>query len=699
MKAKLFKNPSWGVLCAVCIVLSSFFITSCMDDESIEPTSITSPNSDVGDAVSISNSGFESGETGWIFTDPFAISGESNSGSNSGKITGSGGEFEQSVSVNANTNYTLSAYIKDAGTIGATVGGTSTEDGGDYSDWTQVSVTFNSGSNTSVTIYGEYNGDEGRFDDFTLIEGEGSSNNSDNLALNRTATQSSTAYSGVASRAVDGDTNGNWAGGSVTHTNASDDDHWWQVDLGSSQSIGDIVIYNRTNSCCTSRLSDFTVIVLDGNGNTSFSQFVSSLSSSSITIDAGSNSGRYIRIEKGGDALSLAEVEVFAGEGNSTDYTSLPAQIEAEDYDDASEGRTETTTDSGGGLNVGWINTNEYLSYNVNVPSSGTYTIDLRVASLNSSINLDIYQDNSLVGSVSEGSTGGWQSWTTVSTSVNLSSGNSILKIVATGNNWNINWFEVSTGGPSGGTVEDILGTTWKVTVPYDSDGNDSGNVSDPDDRNSDAEDYFDLIEASEDFPNNFYVDGNEVIFTAHCGGATTSGSIYPRTELRQLDEDGDDNYFDLDDYQYLDVTVRVLEVPTERPEVNMVQIHGPSDEPLRVEYNAGSDGLHLTINEDDDGWEDVIGYSLGDRLRVQVTVDDGRMWLVLNNLETGEVYDDIQGVDLDDDTGYFKVGCYLQSSITYCEEKNKDEDECTDDAPSAKGTVAVSNLTLVSTW
>lgn len=52
-----------------------------------------------------------------------------------------------------------------------------------------------------------------------------------NLALDGAASQSSTDYGGVAANAIDGNTNGVFNKGSVTHTEA-EDNPWWQVDLG-----------------------------------------------------------------------------------------------------------------------------------------------------------------------------------------------------------------------------------------------------------------------------------------------------------------------------------------------------------------------------------------------------------------------------------------------------------------------------------
>lgn len=46
-----------------------------------------------------------------------------------------------------------------------------------------------------------------------------------------TASQSTTAFGGDAARAIDGNTNGNWAGNSVTHTDPLDVVPFWQVDF------------------------------------------------------------------------------------------------------------------------------------------------------------------------------------------------------------------------------------------------------------------------------------------------------------------------------------------------------------------------------------------------------------------------------------------------------------------------------------
>ncbi len=132
-------------------------------------------------------------------------------------------------------------------------------------------------------------------------------------ALGMPATQSSTSNAAPASRAVDGDTNGAWSNGSVTHTN-KESQPWWEVDLGTMTPIEEVVLFNRTD-CCSGRLSNFHVSVFDEGLNEVFRKdfFTASSnpSSSPIALDVGGLEGRYLRVQlNGSEVLSLAEVVV-----------------------------------------------------------------------------------------------------------------------------------------------------------------------------------------------------------------------------------------------------------------------------------------------------------------------------------------------------------------------------------------------------
>ncbi|MCB0074119.1 MAG: hypothetical protein KDE20_21790, partial [Caldilineaceae bacterium] len=70
-----------------------------------------------------------------------------------------------------------------------------------------------------------------------------------NLAEGRTATQSSLyGTTATANLAVDGNTNGNYYEGSVQHT-AYEQHPWWQVDLGGTQAIDAVFLWNRSDCC------------------------------------------------------------------------------------------------------------------------------------------------------------------------------------------------------------------------------------------------------------------------------------------------------------------------------------------------------------------------------------------------------------------------------------------------------------------
>ncbi|MGV8878689.1 MAG: PVC-type heme-binding CxxCH protein [Sphingobacteriaceae bacterium] len=85
-----------------------------------------------------------------------------------------------------------------------------------------------------------------------------------NIALKGTAKQSSMVNGGNPKLAIDGNTDGVYNNGSVTHTSESGTNPWWEVDLLRSQPIERINIYNRVD-CCNERLENFVVTIFDEN--------------------------------------------------------------------------------------------------------------------------------------------------------------------------------------------------------------------------------------------------------------------------------------------------------------------------------------------------------------------------------------------------------------------------------------------------
>ncbi len=90
--------------------------------------------------------------------------------------------------------------------------------------------------------------------------------NGQNIAPQGSATQSSTAFEGVAQRAIDGNTDGQYFGSnSVTHSAANSTDPWWEVELQDKSPIERIVVWNRTDggAAIMQRLAGALVKVLD----------------------------------------------------------------------------------------------------------------------------------------------------------------------------------------------------------------------------------------------------------------------------------------------------------------------------------------------------------------------------------------------------------------------------------------------------
>ncbi len=85
-----------------------------------------------------------------------------------------------------------------------------------------------------------------------------------NVAPAGSATQSSTNWGGVPSNALDGITSGAWLDGAQTHTLEDQPNPWWELDLGATQRIDRIALWNRTDGPYGRRLDDVVIDVLDG---------------------------------------------------------------------------------------------------------------------------------------------------------------------------------------------------------------------------------------------------------------------------------------------------------------------------------------------------------------------------------------------------------------------------------------------------
>lgn len=198
----------------------------------------------------------------------------------------------------------------------------------------------------------------------------------------------------------------------------------------------------------------------------------------SVTAVATDNSGN----KATSSAVSII-VNVPQSPYNGTAH-SIPGKIQIEEFDlggngvaynDASAGNTggatfrtdedvdiETCTDAGGGHNIGYALTGEWLEYSVNVTSAGMYSLDLRLAADGTGRTLHVEIDGvNISGAIAVPNTGGWQTWQTVTVNnLNLTSGQKVMRIAIDSDYINFNFVEFKKMNVTGLEDENVAMST-----------------------------------------------------------------------------------------------------------------------------------------------------------------------------------------------------------------------------------------------
>jgi hypothetical protein len=153
----------------------------------------------------------------------------------------------------------------------------------------------------------------------------------------------------------------------------------------------------------------------------------------------------------------------------------IPGVLQAENYDTGGQGvaynaasvngtangyradgvNLETTSDTGGGYNVGWTAGGQWLRYTVNVATAGSYTLSARIAApgaVTDALHLADAAGSNLTGNVNLPATGDWQNWVTVTATLTLPAGQRVLTLAEDNGGWNINSLQFTAaagGGPA----------------------------------------------------------------------------------------------------------------------------------------------------------------------------------------------------------------------------------------------------------
>ena len=282
-----------------------------------------------------------------------------------------------------------------------------------------------------------------------------------NGALHQPVTVSSAAATNTpGSAAVDGDTLTSW-------TSAASDPQWIAVDLGLMKDLSRVRLCWNTNYAASYQIQispDAT------NWATIYSTTTGSGGLQDILV---TGQGRYVRMygtaRAGAGGYSLSEFEVFSQP--QTPYPGaapvLPGLISAANFDNGGESvgyynttvgnaggayRTnedigiEPTSDTGGGYNVGWLNTGEWLEYTVNPPDpSAIYGISVRVAAPANGGQLRVRLNGAVLGEINVPNTGGYQTWQTVTlpnVPIQGAIGSQALRLEVLTSGFNLNWIQ-----------------------------------------------------------------------------------------------------------------------------------------------------------------------------------------------------------------------------------------------------------------
>ena len=217
-----------------------------------------------------------------------------------------------------------------------------------------------------------------------------------------------------------------------------------------------------------------------------------------LLFDTGWHNLSYVNVVSTATGTTTTTTTTAAQSG-TTPYSgsavSVPGAIQAANFDNGGEGVAYHDTTSGnaggayrqtdvdiassseGGYTLGWVAAGEWANYTVNVTASGTYTAQLRVAALQTgTLHIGFNKSAGSWTAVTIPATGGWQAWTTVNVSLNLTAGVQVMTLGFDTGGYNVSSITMVSGGttttapppsaPSSGGRLRMM--TWNIAQGWD---------------------------------------------------------------------------------------------------------------------------------------------------------------------------------------------------------------------------------------
>jgi hypothetical protein len=124
----------------------------------------------------------------------------------------------------------------------------------------------------------------------------------------------------------------------------------------------------------------------------------------------------------------------------------VPGKIEAEQYHRMQGISTISCSDEGGGNALSNIHNGDWTEYYVNVPQSGIYPLEYRIASVTDTGRIELMSSKDTIVSVLDlPATGSLDTWQSVPTVVQLSEGPQMIRIYAVRGGFRLNWMQLSS--------------------------------------------------------------------------------------------------------------------------------------------------------------------------------------------------------------------------------------------------------------